>query len=132
MSKRSTSKKGVVIEMPEGGHKSTEKNSLSSVVEDNTPSIITSEGNDKRYNRTQRRNGAFGIQNNENGLFIQRVVDMNGEVTTFRDVALSQCSIFGFDSVKIVISEIENHAGNMNIDYVLIKADKKGKRKVFL
>lgn len=87
-----------------------------SVIEDNTPLVVT-ERTGKHYNRKNRRNHAFVLQNVSNGLFMKRVVNMSTGVISRKDVTLEEATLFRFDSLVTVINEVPG----LNFEYFMVK-----------
>lgn len=91
-----------------------------SVIEDHTPLVVT-ERTGKHYNRKNRRNHVFVLQNVSNGLFMKRVVNITKRTVSRSDVTLEEATLFRFDSLVTVINEVPG----LNFEYFMVKRNDK-------
>jgi len=103
--------------------------SLSSVIDHKNQEVHTVQGDEMRYNRRQRRNGKFAIQNNQNALFINYREDKKTDKAKVKDVELEEATIWTFNGAKYMISKLLVAQPNLNIGYVLVVKMKNGKRR---
>ena len=66
------------------------------------------------FNRSQRRNGLFVIQNKVNGNYVKMTTFESGEVK-FQAVPLKKCSYWMFENVKSVVYLMQTNKSGLNL-----------------
>lgn len=91
-----------------------------------TPVAINLKNTDAHYSRFERRNSAFVIQNNTNGLFVSRTIE--NKKVIYKDVPLDKATGFKYISLDAIITDMLQLNPTLDLSVKLAYRDPKTRK----